>query len=206
VSAEDERLWVLLARKGDQDAFAKLVGAYQGPVYNLAYRMLGSQTEAEDAAQETFLRAYTRLGTYDPQRKFSSWMLSIASHYCIDRLRRRRGGSVSMEEIQSWRWIPDRNPRPEERALDDEKSRLMHQVLDRMPPQYRLVIVLRYWYELSYDEIAKMTDSTNSAVKSRLHRARRLMAERLTGNESAVESMAIPLQQKETENAVSGCF
>ena len=82
--------WVREARTGDAAAFSKLVEAYQTPVYNLAYRMLGNAAEAEDAAQETFIRAYTRLNTYDPDRKFSSWLLAIASHYCIDVLRRRR--------------------------------------------------------------------------------------------------------------------
>jgi len=72
LDADQERLWVLRARAGDDEAFTRLVEAYQNPVYNLAYRMLGSPTEAEDAAQETFVRVYARLSTYDPQRKFSS--------------------------------------------------------------------------------------------------------------------------------------
>ena len=91
---DTESNWIQQARAGDQaasaDAFSRLVEAYQTPIYNLAYRMLGNRTEAEDAAQETFIRAYTRLDTYDPGRKFSSWLLSIASHYCVDVLRRRR--------------------------------------------------------------------------------------------------------------------
>jgi len=98
-----EATWIQKARTGDPtasaDAFARLVEAYQAPVYNLAYRMLGSAAEAEDAAQETFIRAYTRLDTYDPTRKFSSWLLAIASHYCVDVLRRRRLQTMPLDDL-----------------------------------------------------------------------------------------------------------
>ena len=94
----NETEWIRLAREGDQAAFGRLVVAYQTPVYNLAYRMLGDAGEAEEAAQETFLRAYTHLRSYDPQRPFCSWLLSIGSHYCIDLLRRRRITWLSFED------------------------------------------------------------------------------------------------------------
>ena len=89
------------ARRGDTAAFTRLVEAYQRPVYNLAYRMLGESAEAEEAAQEAFLRAYTQLSTYQPSYKFSSWLLSIASHYCIDLLRRRRLTWLSIEDEEA---------------------------------------------------------------------------------------------------------
>ena len=78
--SDDEKLWIARARQGDDEAFAQLVEAYQRPVFNICYRMLGEPAEAEDAAQETFIRAYTRIESYDPKRKFSSWLLAIASH------------------------------------------------------------------------------------------------------------------------------
>ncbi len=81
---DQERAWIEQALGGDQEAFGHLVRAYERPVYNLTYRMLGNSAEAEDAAQETFLRAYSKLATYQPGRKFVNWLLSIASHYCID--------------------------------------------------------------------------------------------------------------------------
>ena len=80
---EQEQTWVLQARRGDRSAFSRLVEAYQRPVFNLTYRMLGDVEEAEDAAQEAFLRAYSRLNQYDPEMKFSTWLFSIANHYCI---------------------------------------------------------------------------------------------------------------------------
>src|SRR5258708_24687982 len=90
-------VWVIQAQHGSDEAFTRLVEAYQVHVYNLCYRMLGEPEAAEDAAQETFLRAYQHLHRYDQTRPFGTWLLSIAAHYCIDRLRRRRFSMVSMD-------------------------------------------------------------------------------------------------------------
>ena len=97
VAGEEE--WIADALKGDDDAFAALVEAYEVPVFNLCFRMLGDAGEAEEAAQEAFLRAYQNLKRYDPEKRFSTWILSIASHYCIDRLRRRRLFTVPLDEL-----------------------------------------------------------------------------------------------------------
>jgi RNA polymerase sigma-70 factor (ECF subfamily) len=174
---DEEKLWIAHARQGDDQAFSQLVEAYQRPVFNVCYRMLGDPAEAEDAAQETFIRAYTRLDSYDPQRKFSSWLLSIASHYCIDRLRRRRFNLVSWDDLPPWRWLPDSDPQPEEIALRHEAQRHAQTLLNKLPSDYRAAVVLRYWHDLSYEEIAEALDSTLAAIKSRLFRARQMMAE-----------------------------
>ena len=87
------------ALDGDQRAFTRLVDAYKVPVYNICFRMLGNQADAEDAAQETFVRIYTRLRSYDPQQKLSSWILAVASHYCIDRLRRQHIKWLSLDDL-----------------------------------------------------------------------------------------------------------
>ncbi|MFQ5858420.1 MAG: RNA polymerase sigma factor [Anaerolineae bacterium] len=172
-----EHTWITQARHGDQQAFAKLVEAYQGPVYNLAYRMLGNAGDAEDAAQETFLRAYSNLESYDPGRKFSSWLLAIASNYCIDQLRRRRINWVSVEDLPPWEPLRARTPDPEESVVRWSNGQHIQSMLDTLPSDYRLAVVMRYWYDYSYQDIAAMTNSTVSAVKSRLHRARRMLAE-----------------------------
>ncbi len=171
----DETLWIKRARRGDEGAFSQLVEAYQRPVFNLCYRMLGDAVEAEDAAQETFIRAYTRLTSYDPSRKFSSWMLAIASHYCIDRLRQRRMGLVAWDDLPPSNWLSDTQPRPEEVILDRETQRQIRGLLNSLPPDYRAVVVLRYWHELSYEEIAETLHTTVPAIKSRLFRARQVM-------------------------------
>ena len=173
---EEEIAWIQRAVAGDQEAFACLVEAYQTAVYNLAYRMLGNAVEAEDAAQETFLKAYTRLNTYDSERKFSSWLLAIASHHCVDRLRRRRWGWLSLDELPPWRWLAS-GSQPEEAVIRSEERGEVHQLLDQLPPHYRATVILRYWYDLSYQEIAEAMETTESAVKSTLHRARRILAQ-----------------------------
>ncbi len=183
---EEERAWIKQARAGDQEAFARLVDAYKVSIYNLAYRMLGNVSEAEEAAQETFLRAYRQLSTYQLDRRFSTWLLSIASHYCIDRLRRRRFNWVSLDELEPWQWPASHEPRPEETVLRQEKRDEVRQMLDLLPEQYRAAVILRYWYDLSYQEIAEVTDTTVSAVKSRLHRARRMLANKMIAHSAAV--------------------
>lgn len=177
-----EQTWALAAQKGDRSAFMRIVEAYQRPVYNLCYRMLGGDvTEAEDAAQETFLRAYTKLNMYNPSRKFSSWLFSIASHYCIDRLRQRRYQLIGWDELSA----PDQDvlsspePQPEAVALTREDHATLHTLLNSLPPDYRAATILRYWHELSYDEIAETLETSVSAIKSRLFRAKQMMAEKL---------------------------
>ncbi len=174
----DERSLVQRALAGDQEAFAGLVQAYQVPVYNLAYRMLGTTGEAEEAAQETFVRIYRKLASYDAQQKLSSWVLSIASHYCVDRLRRRRIVALPLEEG------PDEPPEPaveapEPKLLAKEKEQEIQSLLAQLPEGYRIVLVLRYWQDLSYEEMATTLGTSESAVKARLHRARELMAQHL---------------------------
>lgn len=177
VGMDQERGWILRARTGDVEAFTRLVEVYQRPVYNLGYRMLGNAVEAEDAAQETFIRVYRRLNTYDINRKFSSWLLSIASHYCIDRLRRRRMTMVPLEDVAFTGHLASDKERPEDAIARDEKEAQVHQLLDSLPQDYRAAVVLRYWYDYSYKEIAQMLDTTESAIKSRLFRARRMLAQ-----------------------------
>ena len=174
---DNELADITAAGRGNTAAFARLVEAYQRPVYNLAYRMLGNADEAEEAAQETFLRVYTQLGTYQPGRKFSSWLFSIASHHCIDVLRRRRLTWLSIEDEEAPAEILTSDaPGPEDTMLQNEQETTVRKMLATLPPDYRLPVVLRYWHELSYEEIAEATHSTVSAVKSKLFRARAMLA------------------------------
>jgi RNA polymerase sigma-70 factor, ECF subfamily len=174
-----ELVWLEQARRGDQWAFARLVEAYQGPVYNLAYRMLGNAAEAEDAAQETFVRVYTKLHTYQPERKLSSWIFSIASHYCIDRLRRRgRATWLSLDDDPLATVLPSDDDDPEDSAIRQETRDEIQELVEQLAPAYRVPLILRYWQGLSYQEIAEVLGLSVQAVKSRLHRARLQMTER----------------------------
>lgn len=171
--------WVEQARAGDSEAFTKLIEAYQNPVYNLTYRMLGNADEAEEAAQETFLRVYTRLDRYDPAYKLSTWVLSIASHYCIDRLRKRRVTWLSLDEPLPAQFAPQLSsnaPGPETSVLMSDRQLRVQALVDSLQPDYRAAVILRYWYDMSYEEIADTMETTVSAVKSRLFRARRMLA------------------------------
>ena len=189
---DQERSWLAAARQGDRNAFGRLVEAYQGPVYNLTYRMLGNAQEAEDAAQETFLRAYRKLDSYDPARKFSTWLLSIASHHCIDRLRRRRLTWLSLEdENLPPETMTSEQPGPERCALQSEHEAQIQALLGTLSADYRTVVVLHYWHDLSYEEIAQTTGSTVSAVKSRLFRARRMLAQQLQRAEAQPGAVAL---------------
>ena len=176
---EQERIWLEQALNGDAVAFGKLVEIYQTPVYNLTMRMLGNPIEAEEAAQDTFLKAYTRLKTFDVNRKFSTWILSIASHQCIDRLRRRRFVWLSIEDNPKTENLVSENSHPFGTASRHETRDEIQQVVDRLEPNYRLPLILRYWYDLSYEEIAATLGITEQSVKSRLHRARLQISDQL---------------------------
>ncbi|NOX61845.1 MAG: sigma-70 family RNA polymerase sigma factor [Chloroflexi bacterium] len=176
---EEEQDWIERARAGDAHAFAQVVQAYQGPVYNLCYRTLGDPDEAEDATQETFLRVYTRLEQYNPDRLFRNWILTIASNHCIDRLRRRRKQTVSLEDAPPIERTTSENESPETHLEQTERSREIQALLNQLAPNYRLPLVLLYWYEFSYEEIAQALDLSVPAVKSRLHRGRKQLAQLL---------------------------
>jgi len=181
-SADADRTSVIAALHGDQTAFADLVSRYQSAVYNMAYRMLGDPIEAEDAAQEVFVRAWNQLHTFQMDKRFSTWLLSIASHYCIDVLRRRKP-TAPLDDVALF--VESEGPAPEELAEQGEQRDLVKKLLNSLPEKYRSVTVLRYYNDLSYDEIARMTGLTESAVKTQLHRARRMLAEQLSGKGGA---------------------
>jgi RNA polymerase sigma-70 factor, ECF subfamily len=180
--AEDiSESWLLeQALAGDLDAFGELIRLYERPVFNLAYRMLGNGAEAEDAAQEAFLRAYTNLHRYDTERPFKTWLLSITSNHCIDRLRKRRLTWLSLDEpLPPHPALVSSEAGPEASAIAHELSVHIQELLSTLSDEYRIVVVLRYWYDLSYTEIAQMLETTESAIKSRLFRARQALAKQI---------------------------
>lgn len=168
--------WLQQAIAGDASAFGNLVESYHQPVYYLCYRMLGDQYEAEDAAQEAFLRAYKSLDRYDSKRSFSTWLLSISAHYCIDQLRKRRMKLVPLDALP-YREIKDPSPNPEGLLTNSEDQQRVRALLEILNPTDRAAVVMRYWYDFSYDEISNTLNLSLSAVKSRLHRARRTLAQ-----------------------------
>ena len=182
---EQENAWIEAARNGDKRAFSQLVDAYQRPVFNLTYRVLGNLEEAQDAAQESFLRAWSRLDQYDPAHKFSTWLFSIANHHCIDRLRRRKTTQVSIDDNPVLQNLEVETPRPDQQAMASEQSAELQALINQLDPDYRTPLVLLYWEDQSYEEIAATMGLTVSAVKSRLFRARQKVAELIQKREAA---------------------
>ncbi len=168
--------WLIQALNGNQDAFGILVETYQKPVYNLCYRMLGNPGEAEEAAQETFWKAYQYRHRYDRNRSFITWLLSIAAHYCIDQQRKRRITEDPLDDILE-EIMPDLSPGPESIAVAQNNQEYMQKVLNQLKPDDRAMIIFRYWHEMSEEEIAGAMSTSVSAVKSRLYRARLKIAQ-----------------------------
>ncbi|MCB0155194.1 MAG: sigma-70 family RNA polymerase sigma factor [Anaerolineae bacterium] len=179
-------MWITLTKNGCRAAFNNIVEEYQQPIYNFCYRMLSNRAEAEDAAQEVFIRAYLKLNMYDNRHKFSTWLFSIASHYCIDCLRKRRFQLVSWDGLAPGDACPDQNaPQPESALLDAEAAGNVQALLDALPPDYRTIVILKYWHTLSYQEMAQTLGTTDSAIKSKLFRARRMIATQIATAQAA---------------------
>lgn len=185
----DEAFLIARATAGDQAAFGALVERYQNAIYNLAYRMLGSPEEAEDAAQEIFVRVYRQLARYDAERRFSTWVLTIATNYCIDQLRRRRMQLVPLEQIVPW--ARSRETGPEGQSLDREARDELQGLLRELPEKYRAVLILRYWQDLSCAEIAEILKLPEGTVKTQLHRARKALGRLLAEQEQREEQNAL---------------
>lgn len=184
----EEALLISRARDGDQDAFRQLVERYQGAVYNLAYRMLGDPGDAEDAAQEIFVRIYRQLGRYDPARKFSTWTLAIATNYCIDQLRRRRMQLVPLENIIPWARAKEAGPEGE--AITQEERDEVQRLITKLPEKYRAPLILRYFEELSCAEIAEVLGMPEGTVKTQIHRARKALGKLLAEGEEPRDALS----------------
>jgi len=185
-SDESERL--VQAQNGNIEAFSSLVETYQRPVYNLCYRMLNNVEDAEDAAQETFLRAYNSMKRYDNNRPFGTWLLSIAAHYCIDQIRKRKMIFISIDEHPQLD-VPDDIPGPESMLSRKEIKIQLQEMLNTLNPVDRAAVVMYYWYDFSYEEIAEALTITQSALKSRLHRARRELSQKWMEKHPAAVSL-----------------
>lgn len=174
-SAEESEL-ARRAAHGDHDAFAEIVRRHQSAVYNVARRLLGDRHEAEDAAQEAFLRAYRFLDRYDPHRPLRPWLQRIAVNVCLNR---PKSGQTERFLDEGLPPFTEPAPGPEAQTVIRERNARLRAELLRLPPRYRVVIELRHFQELSYEEIARELNRPLSDVKSDLFRARRLLAERL---------------------------
>jgi len=176
----DDRDLALKAVRGDHEAFGELVRRHQTGVFNAAYRMTGNRQDAEDVAQEAFIRAYRAIASLDPSRPPGPWFRKIAVNVCLNRLEKRPALPLEDEYLVTHSLTaPGTEPGPEAQTMARERSLLIRTALFKLPLRYRAVIELRHFQELSYAEISETLESPLSAVKSDLFRARRLLAEHL---------------------------
>jgi RNA polymerase sigma-70 factor (ECF subfamily) len=176
VDAPPERELIERTLAGDDAAFGDLVGRHQRSVFNIAYRMLGNREEANDAAQEAFWRAYRNLGGFDLDRPLGPWLYRIVTNLSLNRLRRNPPPTIGIDAPPA---VPDASPGPPERLLQAETQNRIRRAILALPPPDRMVIELRHFQALSYEEIASVTGATVSSVKSRLFRARRRLQAQL---------------------------
>lgn len=174
MTAPIDRDLILRARRGDTEAYGELVTRYQTNVFNVCYRILHERGEAEDLAQETFMRAYDRLHTFDIEREFGPWIRRVAANMCLNHLESQHANAELNDERDA-----SESQRPESVVEIHERSEQIRRALASLPGHYRVVIELRHYQELSYDEIAREMNIPLSDVKSHLFRARKILAEKL---------------------------
>jgi len=182
---------VAVAARGDRGAFARLVDLHQRTVYGLCVRLLADREEARDAAQETFVRAWGAIGTYDPVNPFAPWLLRIARNHCIDVLRRRLPATRRLELDAG----TDRDgtgaldlPDPAAVAADDQlagaqQASAVAGAVAALPPNYREVVHLFHVEHMSYKDIAATLEVPIGTVMTWLHRARARLRERMREQE-----------------------
>ena len=176
---------VLAAReKGDQRAYADLMRFYREPIYLMLLRMTHNPTDADDLTIDTFGKAFCQLHTYTPSNTFATWLFAIASNNGIDYIRRRHLVTVSLSDItvhnddDSYDYpLPSQDANPEEALISSQRGELLRDVVRQLKPRYRTIVEMRYFQELSYDEIAQKLSMPLGTVKIQLRRARQLLAE-----------------------------
>ena len=173
---------VALAQKGSEKAYRELLGRYQRPVFSLVYRMLRDREQAEDLAQETFVRVFNNIGRYDPKYKFSSWIFKIATNLTIDHIRKKEVATVSIDgsryavtadEIEaSTITVASDDENPEELLEAKELGESIEGAIGALRPEYRTAILLRHVEGREYQEIADIMSLPLGTVKTFIHRAR----------------------------------
>ena len=169
---------------GQPELFADLVGRYQGRLVNYLHRMLRNQEDAHDLAQEVFVKIYGALDRFDPKYRFSTWLFRVAQNAAIDTIRKRRLKLVSIHrddadgEGGDWE-LPGDDPTPYQTSRNIERGAAIHQAIDELPYEYKELISMRHYAELSYDDIARLKDMPLGTVKNKLFRGRQMLKEKL---------------------------
>lgn len=192
MSAYTDEMLVKRAQDGDHSALSELVHRYERKTYNLAYRLMGNHADASDAAQDALVRVCMRLQNFRGDSAFSTWLFRVVTNTCLDELRRRgrlRHASLDdalpVEEGSVVRQATDEGEGPVEYAERQELQAAVQRAINRLPDEYRVVVIMRDLQGLSYQEIAALLGTTLGTIKSRLHRARQALRAILKATEAA---------------------
>lgn len=191
-SAKRDLALVERALSGDQRAYTELMRHYRDTVYFMMKKMISNPDDAEDLTVEAFGKAFKRLSQYSPSYAFSTWLFKIASNNCIDFLRKKKlGTTVSLdsghtEDDDGGMDIEFMGLNPEEKMMKKQRVKEMHKIVEQLKPKYRRLVEMRYFEELSYDEISSEMDLPLGTVKAQLFRARELMFEILKSSKHKI--------------------
>lgn len=182
----EEKTLIERSRKGDLEAFDRLVRLYEKSVFNTAYRLSGSYEDASDIAQEAFVRAWNNLRSFRGDAQFSTWLYRIVTNVFLDDRKKKRArphrsldDELNLDESSVQRQYEDPAPGPQQLAEGDERRQLLEQAISTLPEAQRAMVVLYHTQGLSYEEIAEITGQPMGTVKSRLNRARLALRDRL---------------------------
>ncbi|MBR4301301.1 MAG: sigma-70 family RNA polymerase sigma factor [Bacteroidales bacterium] len=181
-AARDYRLVCLARENGDEKAFADLLKIYREPLYLMLLKMTNDPVEADDLTIEAFGKAFRSLHLYSPTHAFSTWLFTIASNNCIDHIRKKRLQTVSIsnvypqdDENQTEMQIESNAPNPEEEFITGQRVKIMREAVQLLKPRYKKLVEMRYFEELSYEEISLKLGLPIGTVKAQLFRARDLL-------------------------------
>lgn len=181
-NAKNDFSLVIRAKEGDQKAYAELMQRYKESIYFMALKMVNNKDDAMDLTVETFGKAFENIEKYKPDFAFSTWLFRIATNNCIDFIRKKRLNVISLQSIsgedsdEKQLQVASDNLNPEETSIKKEESEKLKNIVEQLPMRYRTLIILRYYDELSYDEISQQLDIPLGTVKAQLFRARDLMS------------------------------
>jgi len=182
VRGKEDYSFVLKAIDGDQKAYATLMDRYRNSVYHMMYKMVGNREDSDDLTLEAFGKAFNKLPSYAPRYAFSTWLFKIAINNCIDHIRKKRLKFLSIDDPIEHGSVNDFSNNlkanildPEDTLIRRQRVKLMRDVLGELSLKYRLMIELRFFEELSYDEIAKELDIPLGTVKAQLFRAKEIL-------------------------------
>lgn len=193
--SDNERTLVERAQSGDIEAFEKLIEGCQKKVFNIAFRMIGNYEDANELAQEVFLKAFRSIKKFKGDSLFSTWIYKVTSNVCLDEIRKRKNKMVFSldEEIEYGdgeikRQIPDNAPTPEVEAELNEIKKVVNKSIQELPSDYKSIIILRDIQGLSYEEISRIFECPEGTVKSRINRARQALKKILQGKKELLNS------------------